>query len=408
MANYLKEHCYYSNFMQRTLFLLCLLCLIVGCEKKRQTETTPWGTSIDSETGLPVESEDTTALSLTDIQTNGEMILLTTSGPETYYDYRGRSMGTQYLLCEKLAQKLGVSLRVEICKDSAEMMLRLHNGEGDIAAFVLKDQGAGSKEREGRDETFAALNWRLKDGESELADSIVSWYRPELLAQVRQEAAFALSSKSVTRRVYAPMLNRAKGTISHYDHLFMKYAPTARWDWRLLAALCYQESTFDPQAHSWAGACGLMQIMPATAAHLGLPMSMIYEPEPNISASARYIAELNGKFSDVRNANERHNYVLASYNGGFFHIRDAMALARKYGKNPYRWADVSEFVLKLSSPQFYNDPVVKYGYMRGEETVNYVSSIRHRWAQYRGVAHAAPSSSGSAPQKATHKHRFKL
>ena len=205
------------------------------------------------------------------------------------------------------------------------------------------------------------------------------------------------------------MLNRAGGVISHYDHLFIKYSPVARWDWRLLAALCYQESTFDPRAHSWAGACGLMQIMPSTAAHLGLPMSSIYDPESNIDASARYIHELSGKFNDVRNASERYNFVLASYNGGFFHIRDAMALARKYGKNPYRWVDVSEFVLKLSSPQFYNDPVVKNGYMRGSETVDYVSRIRSRWAQYRGVAHAGPSpSTGGIPQKATKKNRFQI
>ena len=396
--------------MQRFLFFIVSLLCLVSCEQKSKTALTPWGTPIDSETGLPLEAADSASSSLTDIQSNGEMILLTTSGPDTYYDYRGRGMGTQYLLCEKLAQHLGVSLRVELCKDSAEMLQRLDAGEGDIAAGPLKVAADSSKTGAGTNaqQSIERLNWRLAESEGELADSIKSWFRPELIAQVQREADFALSSRSVTRRVYLPMLNRAKGTISHYDHLFMKYAPTARWDWRLLAALCYQESTFDPQAHSWAGACGLMQIMPATAAHLGLPMSMIYEPEPNISASARYIAELSGKFSDVRNANERHNYVLASYNGGFFHIRDAMALARKYGKNPYRWADVSEFVLKLSSPQFYNDPVVKYGYMRGEETVNYVSSIRHRWAQYRGVAHSAPSSSGSAPQKATHKHRFKL
>lgn len=396
--------------MQRFLFFIVSLLCLVSCEQKSKTALTPWGTPIDSETGLPLEAADSASSSLTDIQSNGEMILLTTSGPDTYYDYRGRGMGTQYLLCEKLAQHLGVSLRVELCKDSAEMLQRLDAGEGDIAAGPLKVAADSSKTGSGTNaqQSIERLNWQLAESEGELADSIKSWFRPELIAQVQREADFALSSRSVTRRVYLPMLNRAKGTISHYDHLFMKYAPTARWDWRLLAALCYQESTFDPQAHSWAGACGLMQIMPATAAHLGLPISMIYEPEPNISASARYIAELSGKFSDVRNANERYNYVLASYNGGFFHIRDAMALARKYGKNPYRWADVSEFVLKLSSPQFYNDPVVKYGYMRGDETVNYVSSIRHRWAQYRGVAHAAPSSSGAAPQKATRKHRFKL
>ena len=69
---------------------------------------------------------------------------------------------------------------------------------------------------------------------------------------------------------------------------------------------------------------------------------------------------------------ERMSFTLAGYNGGPFHIRDAMALAKKNGKDPYRWADVSEFVLKLQQPEYYRDPVVKYGYMRGSETVDYV------------------------------------
>ena len=199
--------------------------------------------------------------------------------------------------------------------------------------------------------------------------------------------------------------------------LFMRYAPMARWDWRLLAAQCYQESCFDPKAYSWAGARGLMQIMPATAAQIGLPESKMYDPEENIYAAVRYIIKLTSHFQDIRDPRERQLFVLGSYNGGFFHIRDAMALAKKDGKNPHRWDDVSEYVLKLSMPQYYNDPVVKYGYMRGQETATYVSRIRDRWAQYRGVARGSigapgiglgPTPGGDEPHKAHKKHRFKL
>lgn len=400
------------------LFLTLLLVMLEGCEQPRQTGMTPWGTLVDNETGAPlspVPSRDSVA-SLSQIQASGEMILLTQSGPETYFDYHGRGMGIQYLLCERFAQKLGVGLRVEVCKDSAEVMQRLDEGEGDVAAFPLikEDMRAEGQEAEKTGnqkdiKPLKALHWCVKDEKSELADSISRWFHPALIAQVRAESQQLLSTGRVTRHVYSPMLNRKGGIISHYDHLFRQYAPVARWDWRLLAALCYQESTFDPKAHSWAGACGLMQIMPSTAAHLGLPLSQIYNPEQNIAAAARYIHELSGKFSDVGNASERYNFVLASYNGGFFHIRDAMALARKNGKNPYRWADVSEYVLKLSQPQYYNDPVVKNGYMRGSETVDYVARIRDRWSQYRGFAH--PSNAGGStgtPQKAQKEHRFKL
>ena len=167
------------------------------------------------------------------------------------------------------------------------------------------------------------------------------------------------------------MLNRQGGVISHYDAYFQRYAPRIRWDWRLLAAQCYQESCFDPQAKSWAGACGLMQIMPSTADHLELARTDIYHPERNIEAAVRYIAELQQSFSDVRDATERTRFVLAAYNGGGFHIRDAMALVRN-------------------------------GYMRGSETVDYVRRIQERWNGYRGIRtiHAVSSGPSGIPQKA--------
>ena len=183
---------------------------------------------------------------------------------------------------------------------------------------------------------------------------------------------------------------------------------TIRWDWRLMAAQCYQESTFDPQARSWAGACGLMQIMPGTADHLGLPRASIYDPEQNIAAAARYLGELDRTFSDIPERTERTKFVLAAYNGGHFHIRDAMALAQKNGKNPKRWGDVEPFVLGLSQAQYYNDPVVKYGYMRGSETVDYVRKIHERWNGYRGVRTIRSTFAPSGiPQKARHERKKK-
>ena len=84
----------------------------------------------------------------------------------------------------------------------------------------------------------------------------------------------------------------------------------------LMAAQFYQESGFDPEAVSWAGARGLMQIMPETAVHLGLPADQMHQPEKNIRAAARYLRELERKFSDIPGRSERINFILAAYNGG--------------------------------------------------------------------------------------------
>lgn len=394
-------------------FIYAIICVIalIGCTEKKSQEFTPWGEPIQNDAIQPHES-----FSINDILESGELIMLTISGPDTYFDYHGQGMGTQFLLCEQFAQHLGVSLRVEVCKSTEEMLKRLKNGDADVIACQMPKRKSDGLIACGYTVDSLKTAWLVNAKAPQLADSLNKWYKPSLLAAIRHEEQLRYTAQSVHRHTYAPMLNAKTGEISHFDNLFMRYAPIARWDWRLLAAQCYQESCFDPKAESWAGACGLMQIMPSTAAELGLPASKIYEPEENIYAAARYISKLNTLFKDVRDPYERQLFVLGSYNGGSYHIRDAMALAKKYGRNPYHWDDVSEFVLKLSLPQYYNDPLVKNGYMRGQETANYVARIRDRWAQYRGIARGSGQNGFSpiytpgsdAPHKARRRHRFKI
>ena len=117
------------------VFLAAFISLS-SCVEKKKPQTTPWGTPVKKSVKKDsIAVEDTFKLS--DIQNNGELIMLTVSGPTTYYDYRGYKMGTQYLLCEKFAQAIGVSLRVEVCKDIADMVRRLKKGEGDVIAYPL-------------------------------------------------------------------------------------------------------------------------------------------------------------------------------------------------------------------------------------------------------------------------------
>ena len=271
------------------IYVALLLVLLSSCKKRQQGPViAPWGAVTDT---IPADG----TFSLRDIMANGELIFLTISGPETYYDYHGRGMGIQYLVAEKFAQHLGVGLRVEVCKDSAEVVSKLKSGGGDVMALLPPDS--------------------LRANEKSLEEELRKWYRPEMIAEARKEEKRMFTVAKVKRRVYSPYLNRSSGIISKYDALFQKYAPVARWDWRLMAAQCYQESCFDPQARSWAGARGLMQIMPKTAAHLGLPMEQIHDPEANISAAARYLQQLMLTFGDIPNVHERQNFVLAEVQG---------------------------------------------------------------------------------------------
>lgn len=398
----------YNKYIHIFIFASIATILLASCDRRPAREMTPWGTVV----GDTVATDS--VFGIDDVQASGELIMLTVSGPETYYDYHGRGLGTQYLLCERFAQSIGVGVRVELCKDSAEAVARLDAGEGDIAICQQpKDSAKTNAPSENQAIAMRPQNysWVINKDNSSLREALSKWYKPQMVAEVMREEKQLASAPRVRRRVFSPMLDSKRGTISHYDHLFRRYAPTAGWDWRLVAAQCYQESCFDPQAKSWAGACGLMQIMPSTADLVGLDRSRLFQAEPNIEAACRYIAKLNGTFSDIRSSQERVCFVLAAYNGGANHVRDAMALTRKYGGNPQRWADVSPYILRLRDPHYYRDPAVKYGYMRGDETEQYVSAILNRYYTYSGqrVVSTRPSAHTDmfTPQPATKKHRFK-
>jgi membrane-bound lytic murein transglycosylase F len=336
--------------------------LLVACREQQEQPPTPvWGA---------VEAP-TDAFDLPTIQQAGELIALTLSGPDTYYDYHGRHLGVHYMLCEAFASHLGVGLRMEVCRDTAELVSRLEEGYADLIAVRM-------------DVDSLTAGWRIGADKPLLSNALEQWYKPSLYAEMQAKEHQLLTVRKVRRKVHAPMLS--KGVISHYDAYFKFYARRIGWDWRLLAAQCYQESTFDPEARSWAGAQGLMQIMPATADYLGLPREQLNDPERSIEYATRYLQELEGNFSDVPDRTERQNMVLASYNGGQNHIRDAMRLCERDGRNTHRWVDVREYVLRLREPRYYQDTLVHYGYMRGQETAEYVDKIRERYQQYRRSA----------------------
>lgn len=354
------------------LAITVVVLLLGACRQEQHKPSVMFGQG-------DVQTSDA-AYDLEDIQASGELIATALSGPETYYEYRGEGFGVEYEMAKSFASRIGARLRVEIAKDSAELMQKLASGEADLA--------------------LTQPTWQARPTSPHLAAAIKFWWQPDLrerlLAADRRRQR---SGNHVRHTSRPPMLSREKGIISNYDGLFQRYAAVAGIDWRLMAAQCYQESAFDPKAVSWAGAQGLMQIMPGTAAYLGLPSSQVFDPTQNIAAAARLLAQLQKNFSDIRERGERLCFVLAAYNGGAGHVRDAMALTEKYGGNPHRWNEVDKYILLLADPRYYRDPVVKAGYLRGTETSGYVRQIMARWTQYRGAARAAAPTVPADPKK---------
>jgi len=172
----------------------------------------------------------------------------------------------------------------------------------------------------------------------------------------------------------------AGGKISPYDDLIKKYCPVIDWDWRLLASQIYQESQFDPLAKSWSGAYGLMQTLPTTSNIDSADMT----PEKSIAFGVNYLKQIDDYWIKyVPDKEERINFDLASYDQGVGHIIDGRNLAIKYGLDPTKWENnVAYFVLNESQPKYYNDPIVIYGYCRGQEAYKYVHEIINRYHMY--------------------------
>ena len=230
-------------------------------------------------------------------------------------------------------------------------------------------------------------SWAVAPSKAWLGDSINAWLNSD---QPREEQAqllkryFELSKNDPNTKYYA--LNGAG--VSPFDHLFKRYSESYNWDWKLLASQAYVESKFDPKAVSWAGARGLMQIMPKTAKGYGASAKSVMKTEVAIETALKFLNDLDRQLEKkVPDEKERKKFVLAAYNTGLGHVNDAINLAKKYGLNPQKWDNnVAKAILWKSNPKYYRDPVVKYGYSRGRETYDYVNRIYNFYNKARTKA----------------------
>lgn len=221
-------------------------------------------------------------------------------------------------------------------------------------------------------------SWVVSKSHQQLADSLDAWYNIN-----QKKPAYTAISKKYFELSKLPFSGEfdliqglPKGHISPYDDLFKKAAENFPYDWQLLAGISYQESRFKNGLSSWAGATGIMGIMPNTARKYGASVDELLNPAVSIDISVKLLNVLYNVLSDIEDHDERLKFVLAAYNGGIGHIADVRALARKYGDNDSIWeGHVRNWVTKKREPQYYNDPVCKSGYFRGTETLNYVDNV---------------------------------
>lgn len=231
-------------------------------------------------------------------------------------------------------------------------------------------------------------SWGVAPGNEWLADSVNAWFLQE--APKRRQAEllkryFELSKNGDEDFAGPVTLDLSKGKISPYDDIFKATGAAHGWDWRMLAAIGYAESGFNNNLVSWAGARGLMQIMPRSAVAYGLPLDKIEDPKANIEAAGRILSDLDRALSKkVPDRGERQKFVIAAYNSGIGHIYDAIALAGKYGRNPLVWeGNVEQALLMKANPEYYSDPVCRNGYFGGRHTVAYVRKVSGLYDRFK-------------------------
>lgn len=258
---------------------------------------------------------------------------------------------------------------------------------------TFSDDITVNMERGWRDDIRFDLD--LEDDHDHDHDHDHSWMvrkdNPELLKAIN---TFMASSKTVKRRkhLYTRYFNSpkpmrpeitkltAKGEISPFDGLVQKYSQEYEFDWRLIVAQMFQESSFNPKAKSWVGARGLMQVMPDTGKQVGV--KNLFNPENSVRAGMKYLEWLYRKFEDKGISPENMMwFTLASYNAGLGHVYDAQDLAEEKDWDRNVWfGNVENAMLLLSEKKYYRK--ARYGYARGKEPYDYVRKIEARYRTY--------------------------
>lgn len=219
------------------------------------------------------------------------------------------------------------------------------------------------------------LAWAFPNSEdTSLYDAAMKFFKEKqrsgLLAQV-MDRYYGPASRSnfINLTVYRL---RIQNRLPHYQLMLQNTAKKYGLDWRLVAAVAYQESYWEPAITSPTGVRGFMMLTKDTAGELGVTDRL--DPESSIDGGARYLRQMLDRLPERILEPDRQWFALAAYNVGINHLEDARIITQNQGGNPDRWNDVKERLPLLSEPKWYTQ--TKFGYCRGIEPVRFVNRVR--------------------------------
>ncbi|MDP8208143.1 MAG: transporter substrate-binding domain-containing protein [Candidatus Electryonea clarkiae] len=291
-------------------------------------------------------------------------------------------------------QKTGIDVLIRVLPDSLATLEPIQMVAEGKASLTVLDNTIAHLEQQFypglvtgvRITNPQSIAWAVRPNAPELKEAL-----DEFLARYYRSAFFNILKKRYfenrghfLRHRSAQIALTKKGQISRYDSFFQDAAELTGFDWRLLAAQAYHESRFYPDKTSWAGASGVMQLMPKTAESLGV--TEIFDPQENILAGARYLKQLYNLYPESGET-DRLSLALAAYNVGLGHIDDARKLTVSDDRDKNSWDDVRISLVSLENPAVYRSAV--YGFCRGRTTAAYVRDVFNRYDIFK---HLVPDS----------------
>jgi len=349
------------RFFVKISIIFCVLVCVYSCKQK---------------------PED---MSLENILSRNQLTVLIRANSVDYFIHRGFPKGFQLELTRLFADYLGVNLRlVPTFESEVPLQLILDENIDIVVSNITITETGDYFFRFVPFDTERSVAWGILHTSDSLANVMIPWIYT--IGQTRAFQNLCLKYHIQPRRSFfhCDTTSQEFRRLSPFDNAIRTYAKRLGWDWRLLASLIYQESNFFPDVVSWAGAFGLMQLMPDVAEKYGITEEST--PEEQILAGVKYLHHINRVLPAEIPKEERIPFMLATYNVGLGHILDARRLAVVHGKDPNIWFDNVELaLLKKSDPRIVRDSIVRHGYARGQETVNLVRDVIERWEHYQNL-----------------------
>ena len=277
---------------------------------------------------------------------------------------KGLISGYNYHLLRTYAEDRGIKAHIRLTNAEENALDSLKNGSADLVIIPF-DEGLEIEDVRLSLPVDSLTYWVVRHGEKYLLKNINKW-----LGEYHESEGFSDLRRKFLG-TYDPYRRASnQDFICPYDDIIKANADSLGWDWRLLAAVIYQESHFRISVRSRKGAIGLMQVMPVTAERLGV--ENLLDPAVNINTGTRYLRKISYLFSDIEDPMERIKMTLAAYNAGEGRIMKCRAFARERGYDGNNWNDIICLIPEMED-------------FKGLETMGYVQKVLSLYVQFQRI-----------------------